>query len=441
MNLYIDCIGGVAGDMLLAALIDAGAPLTTINAELDKLGIPGLMANVERVTRHSLDCCHVNVTWNNPTSNDCNQHDDRAGNSPHDDHAHDGHASDGHCHHDDDAHDGPNDRHGQRQYAEIRNMLHSAGLATRVRDRALCAFDLLAAAESRMHGIESNDVHFHEVGSEDSIADVVGVSVALELLEVDDVVCSPLPLGRGFVKSAHGMLPLPAPATLEILKGIPTEGVDIQMELVTPTGAALVASLSSSFGTFPSMRTAAVGYGAGRRDLAQRPNIVRVVLGKFSEDASNTPLRPISNEVVLLETNLDDCSPELVPDAVAAAMTAGALDVWTTPAFMKKGRPGFVLSALARRGDVAGVADAMLSETSALGIRMCAYQRIELERSFVVVLVDNEPVSVKLGHRDNEVVNVAPEHDDCARVAAKLSKPVKEVYARALTAALAAQPK
>ena len=418
MNLYIDCIGGIAGDMLLGALIDVGASVDSINVELTKLGVPDLQINVERVSRHDLDCCHVTVTWAGPV------HADDPG-------------------------------HASRPYVHVRDLISGAGLAERVQARALRTFALLAFAEARVHGIEPEKVHFHEVGSEDSIADVVGVAVALELLGVDAVRCSPLPLGRGFVRAAHGMLPLPAPATMELLKGIPTEGVDIAKELVTPTGAALVAAVASSFGGFPSQTTTAVGYGAGRRDLPERPNVVRVALGRPNDSSSARAQGAAesvaseagesgvftfgSTEVIVLETNLDDCSPELVPDAVAAAMRAGALDVWTTPAFMKKGRPGFVMSALARRSNMQAVADAMLAETSALGIRMCAYERMELERSFIVVDVDTEAVSVKIGLRDGVIVNIAPEHDDCAAAATYLGKPVKEVYARALAAAVIAQ--
>ena len=414
MILYIDCIGGVSGDMLLAALLDAGASPDAVNVELQKLGVAGLTVTTGRVTRHSIDCCHARVTWDQSMS-----------------HLHD-----------------------HRPYADVRDLIRGAGLHPRVEQRALGAFRLLAGAEGRIHGIDAEQVHFHEVGSQDSIADVVGVAVALELLGVDEVQCSPLPLGRGFVPSAHGVLPLPAPATLELLRGVPTVGVDIDRELVTPTGAALVVSLASRFGGFPSMAASAIGYGAGGRDLAERPNVVRAVLGVPTPSVTVAPISvpPIAVtpgsvasaaapftacEVVVIETNLDDCSPELVPDAAAAAMRAGALDVWTTPATMKKGRPGFVLSALARRENAMSVADALLAETSALGVRMCTYERVELERSFVSVDVDTERVSVKLGLRDGLIVNIAPEHDDCAAVATRLGKTVKEVYARALTAALA----
>lgn len=403
MILYVDCIGGVAGDMLLAALIDAGASVDEINAELGRLGIHGLAVRTERVTRHAIDCCHVTVTW----------------------------AGQGHDHPDDHAHDHTDDHgHPHRPYVHVRDLVANAGLAPRVTARALAAFAALADAEARMHGVTPDEVHFHEVGSEDSIADVVGVAIALELLGVDDVICSPLPLGRGFVRSAHGVLPLPAPATLELLRGVPTVGVDIEKELVTPTGAALVVSLASGFGPFPSMVSSAIGYGAGGRDLPQRPNVVRAVLGEQSPSAGGAAT------VVVIETNLDDLSPELVPDAAAAAFAAGALDVWTTPAMMKKGRPGFVMHALARPAQVDAVTDALLRETSALGVRLSTYDRVELDRSFVHIQLGDHAVAVKVGRRNGSVVNVAPEHDDCAAVARAIGTSVKEVYARALSAAL-----
>jgi pyridinium-3,5-bisthiocarboxylic acid mononucleotide nickel chelatase len=387
MMLYLDCIGGAAGDMLLAALVDAGASLDLVNAELDKLRIPGLRADVSRVERHSIICAHVKVIWDHYS-----------------DHKH------------------------ARSHASIRALIAEAGLVDRVATRALAAFQCLAEVEGRIHGVPVADVHFHEVGSEDSIADVVGVCVALELLGVDEVQCSPLPLGRGFVRGAHGVLPLPAPATLELLRNVPIVGVDIEKELVTPTGAALITTLASRFGGLPSMTVSTIGYGAGGRDLAERPNIVRALIGASARAEKRS-------EVVLVETNLDDCSPELIPDAAAAAMKAGALDVWTSAVTMKKGRPGFVLHAIARSADSRAVADALLTETSALGVRMCTYERLELDRSFVEVSVGAEQVLVKIGRRDGRIMNIAPEHDDCAAAAAKLGLPVKEVFARALVAA------
>ncbi len=397
MILYLDCIGGAAGDMLLASLIDAGASIDAVNIELSKLGVSGLVARATRTVRHSIDCCHIDISWDR--SDDHNDHSDRS-------------------------------------YADIQMMIGSAGLGARVEHRALSAFRALAEAEATIHGISIDNVHFHEVGSEDSIADVVGVCIALELLNIDEVISSPLPVGRGFVRTAHGLLPLPAPATLQLLRGVPIEGVDIEKELVTPTGAALIVSLSSSFGTVPSMQVSSIGYGAGTRDLPQRPNVVRSMIGEMTTQSTTKHWAP--GRVVVIETNLDDCSPELIPDAALAANNAGALDVWTTSAGMKKGRPGFVLHALARPEQAQAVATAILRETSAIGVRMAEYDRLELDRSFLKVLVETETVSVKIGKLDDEVLNIAPEHDDCAAVAKTLGLSVKEVFARALVAAHAA---
>jgi pyridinium-3,5-bisthiocarboxylic acid mononucleotide nickel chelatase len=382
--------------MLLASLIDAGAPVDVINAELQKLSIPGLLVTVSRTSRHSIDSAHINILW------------DGSGDVQH---------------------------NSDRSYIDIQAMIESAGFVGRVRARSLAIFARLAVAEAGIHGVDIGDVHFHEVGSEDSIADIVGVAIALELLNIVEVRSSPLPVGRGFVQTAHGVLPLPAPATLAVLAGVPICGVDIEKELVTPTGAAILATLCSEFGTIPSMSVTKVGYGAGTRDLPQRPNIVRVLIGEVSGSASGAVAGDRRSSVMLIETNLDDCSPELIPDASAAAILAGALDVWVSPVFMKKNRPGFVLHALARHADASAVAQAFLSETSALGVRMCAYERIELERSFVTILIEEHSVLVKCGHRDGRVVNIAPEHDQCADVAKQLGLPVKEVFARALVTA------
>ena len=417
MILYVDAVGGVAGDMFLAALIDAGAPLEAVNAGLATLGIPGLRAAATRTARHSIACCHVTITWDDLDAH-IGEHADR-------DH-------DGALHGDHD-HRGAN-RPEHQSYAHIRKMIEAASLKGAVKARAQDIFRRLAEAEAKLHGTSIDEVHFHEVGAQDTIGDIVGAAIALDLLGIDEVVCSPMPVGRGFVRAAHGRLPLPAPATIALLVGVPIVGVEIDRELVTPSGAAIVASIGSSFGAFPSMVASAVGYGAGTADFAERPNIVRAVVGTA---IASGPTAAPGADVVVIETNLDDCLPEFVPDAAAAAMRAGALDVWTTPAQMKKGRPGFVLHAIARPADQDRVAQALLTETSALGVRISWHRRVELERSWVTVDVGGETVRVKLGSQGATVVNVAPEHDDCASVAAALSLRVKDVYAKALTGALA----
>jgi pyridinium-3,5-bisthiocarboxylic acid mononucleotide nickel chelatase len=376
--LYVDCIGGVAGDMLLGALLNAGA---TVEG-LDRLGVEGLRVETGKAERHGISATTVTVVG--------------APGQPH------------------------------RDWLSIRAQIDAAGFPERVTARAQAAFARLAHAEAAIHDTSPERVHFHEVGAVDAIGEVCGVALALESLGVDRVVCSPLPAGRGFVQAAHGRLPLPAPATLKLLEGAPLHGVDVDQELVTPTGAALVASLAESYGPLPNLTLSATGYGAGGRDLEAFPNVVRAILG--TEAATGSP-------VSLIEANLDDLIPELAPDAAAACFAAGALDVWTAPVSMKHGRPGFILSALARPHDEGAVANAILTQTSTLGVRIARYDRIELERESWTVEVAGEPVRVKVGRLEGRVVNLAPEHADCERAARITGEPVKLVWARALAAA------
>jgi uncharacterized protein (TIGR00299 family) protein len=381
--LYVDAIAGVAGDMLLGALLDAGASLARVRAGLAGLAVAGLDLAVERTERHGIGAARLTV---------------RA----------------------------PRE-HAHRDWAAVRALVDRALLPPRAHARAHAAFARLAEAEGRIHGVPPERVHFHEVGGLDALVDVCGVCLALEDLGVDRVACSPLPVPRGFVSAAHGRLPLPAPATLELLRGAPLHGVDLGVELVTPTGAALVAALAESFGPLPPLRLEAVGYGAGTRDLDERPNLVRVLLG-LTDAGAGRPAR-------LIEANLDDLQPELVPDAVDAAFAAGALDVWVTPAQMKRGRPGVVLAALARPEREAQVTEAVLRGTTTLGVRVTTVQRRELDRGRGEVNVDGHVVGVKVGRMDGEVVNLAPEHADVARIAAALGRPAKAVWGAAFAAA------
>jgi len=379
---YLDCVGGLAGDMLLAALLDAGAELETLRSVPRALGIENLEIDVERVERQGIGALHLRI-------------------------------------------DAPADG-DHRSYADIRDLVANAELPERARARALAAFARLAEVEGGIHGVPPDDVHFHELGSLDTLVDVCGAFVLFEELGVERVACSPLPFARGLVDAAHGILPLPAPATLGLLEGAALVGVDTEAELVTPTGAAIAATAVDAWGSLPALTLERVGYGAGTKELVDRPNVVRVVLG--SEPQRLAP-------VVVLETNLDDLSPELVPDAVERCFEAGALDVWVVPVQMKKGRPGVVLSVLARPEAEAAVARVLLEETTALGVRVSRLERYELDREERVVDVTGGNVRVKLGLLDGRVVNVAPEHDDCAAVAKATGRSVKSVWAEALAQA------
>ena len=379
---YFDCVAGLAGDMLLAALVDAGAELETLRSVPTALGIEGVEIDVERVERQGISALHLRI-------------------------------------------DAP-DAHDHRRFADIRELVERSTLSERARGASLDAFRRLAEVEGGIHGVRPEDVHFHELGSLDTLVDICGAFVLLEELGVERVVSSPLPVARGLVDAAHGVLPLPAPATLGLLEGAELIGVEGEAELVTPTGAAIAATAVDAWGALPPLTLERVGYGAGTKDFGDRPNVVRVVLGSESR-----PLAP----VVVLETNLDDLSPELVPEAIDRCFEAGALDVWTVPVQMKKGRPGFVLSVLARPDAQAAIAQALLEETSALGVRVSRLERYELDRAERVVEVAGGSVRIKVGLLDGRVVNIAPEHDDCAAVAKASGRSVKSIWAEALARA------
>ncbi len=386
MIAYLDCVGGLAGDMLIAALLDAGASEPALREIPGRLGLADVELRVTRVKRHGIGALHFDVV------------------------------------------DGGR-AHPQRSWRSIRGQLESAELEEPVRARALAVFGRLAEAEGAIHGVAAEDVHFHELGSTDTLIDVVGATTLLAGLGVTRLECSPLPLGRGVARAAHGVLPLPAPATAALLRDAPITGVQSDAELVTPTGAALAGALADAWGEIPKMTLREVGYGAGTADLPERANLVRVLLGDAGEAVSRS-----GPDVVLLETNLDDLIGELVPDAAERCFAAGALDVWTAPVTMKKGRPGLVLSALARPDAEAAVARAILEQTSALGVRVTPLRRHELEREQRAVEVGGHRVRVKVGLLEGRIVNVAPEHDDCAAVAGVTGAPVKSVWAAALTA-------
>lgn len=383
---YLDCVGGLAGDMLLAALLDAGAPQEALHDVVRALGFAGVKVEVERVDRHGIAATQVRVL--------------------------------------------EEDAPRERRAPELLDLVTAADLAPGVRDRAFGALRRLAEAESRIHGVPEADLVLHEVGGADTLVDVVGTFALLDALGVELVVCSPIPYARGLIPTAHGSIPGPGPAVLAILKGAPLVGVDAEAELVTPTGAAIVATATSSFGELPPLVFEAAGYGVGGRDLRSRPNLLRVVLG-----TSRAPI-PVA-DVIVLEANLDDLLPELVPDVIEACRAAGALDVWTALVQMKKGRPGVLVSAVVRPDGEQAVARALLVHSTTLGVRATPLRRYELERASREVHVDGHPIRVKVGVLDGRVVNVAPEHDDCAEVAAATGRPVKDVWAAALAAAQA----
>ena len=390
---WFNCQAGVAGDMTMAALIDAGADPDVVASTIGGLGVDGYALLFERVQR-----CGVRATWANVV-------------------VHHGHADDGH-----DDHETAQHVH-HRPLRDILALLDDADLPERVRERARAVFERLGEVEGAILGVEPADVELHEVGALDSIVDVVGVCAALEALDIDEVRCSPVAVGHGSIRSAHGVIPNPAPATMALLTeaGVPTVGLDTTLEVSTPTGAALMTTLASGFGAMPSLTTSAVGYGAGTADTAERANVVQVVVGHRADldDDDGTP-------VVLLEANLDDVTGEVLAHAVSTLLTAGAHDAWIAPIVMKKGRPAHIVSVLCDPSASATLRAVLVRETGTLGVRMSTMRRWPQRRTETTVDVDGHRVRVKIAEHRIKV-----EFDDAAEAATALGVPVRVVLDRA----------
>ncbi|HVF13479.1 MAG TPA: nickel pincer cofactor biosynthesis protein LarC [Acidimicrobiales bacterium] len=378
---WFHCFSGIAGDMAMGSLVDAGADLAEVVALLERLPMTGWSVDAEPVLRGGVAATKIHV---------------RA-----------------------------EDTAVVRTYAHISGLVDEARLPTRVRDRAQAVFAALAEVEGRLHRRPPEQVHFHEVGGLDAIVDVVGTCAALEVLDVDRVTASPVATGLGMVRSAHGLLPNPAPAVLELLRGVPTYGRDVSVELTTPTGAALLAAMATDYGALPELTLAATGYGAGDRDIDGLPNVVQVVLGDApAEEQAATP-RP-GQPVVLVEVNVDDATGEVLAHAIAALIDAGAHDAWLTPILMKKGRPAYTVSALADPALAEQLAAVLMAETGSLGVRGTTLERWPAARVQAEVEVDGLPVRVKIS-----AGRVKPEHADAVRVARRRGVPLREVLTRA----------
>jgi pyridinium-3,5-bisthiocarboxylic acid mononucleotide nickel chelatase len=407
--LYLDCFAGVSGDMAVGALLALGAPIEGLREALAPLPLGGYRLATRHLERSGIRATRFDVLIDHEQGQE---------------HGHDRHGH-GHGHH-------------HRAYRDIRRMLEQAGLAPGVRDRALAVFARLAEAEGRVHGVAPDDVTFHEVGAVDSVVDVVGVAFGLDWLGVERLAAAPLPVGRGFVPSRHGPLPLPAPAVLELCRGLPVVAAPVDAELVTPTGAAIVAALAApgDVGPFPAMTVEGVGYGAGAREFAEVPNLLRAVAGRRAAGAAGRG----RERAVVVETNLDDMNPQLFEPLVARLAAAGALDVTLVPVQMKKGRPGVTVQVLCRPGEVAAAVEALFAESTALGVRTYEVERSVLRRAVRSVATAYGEVAVKLGGDGAVVRNVQPEYEACRRVAEARGVPVKAVHAAAVAAAQAAWP-
>ncbi len=383
-----NCGAGIAGDMALASLVDAGADFDEVVAGLQRLPVTGWHIEVSKTTRAGLSATQLRV--------DVDPASDRT----------------------------------ERNWGTIRAIIdEAAGLPERARARAQEVFARLAVAEGRLHGLPPEDVHFHEVGGLDAIVDVVGTCLALESLAVATVRSGPVALGTGTVRTSHGLLPNPAPAVVELLLGAPVRGASREEELTTPTGAALLAALAGSFGPLPQMKIGSSGYGAGSRDLEGMANVLQVVIGELDRAPEHVPA---IHDLVVLEANVDDVTGEVLAHTVGALMRAGALDAWLAPVVAKKGRPAHIVSVLAEPAAVARLATVLTQETGTLGFREHLVTRSALVRQMLEVEVGGERVRVKAGP-----YQLKAEHDDCARAAARLGLPVSEVARQAEQAARA----
>ena len=370
--------------MVLGALVDAGCDLAQVEAQLRQLPVHGFKLSAEKVIRRGLAATHVKVE--------------------------------------------SSEHHPHRSLFDILQLIEHSELPTRVAKRAIQIFRRLGEAEARVHSLPIERVHFHEVGAVDAIVDIVGASAGFELLGIREFACSALNLGSGRVETEHGILPVPAPATAELLRGVPTYSTGIQRELVTPTGAAIVTTLVSRFGEQPAMTTRTIGYGAGTAELSEQPNVLRVSVG---ESAAQQAVAPIDETIVVLEANLDDMSPQIYGYFVDRALEAGALDVFLTPAQMKKNRPGQLVTVLCEPTECERLEELIFRETTTLGLRRSNVQRRGLQRESVPVETPLGPLRMKVARLDGRILNAVPEYEDCKKVAAERRVPLKRVLAEA----------
>jgi uncharacterized protein (TIGR00299 family) protein len=379
---YLDCASGISGDMTLGALVDCGVPLEAIQQGIDSLGLPACRLEATEVKKKGFRATHIRVLTE--------------------------------------------PEHKHRHLHHITAMIERSILTPGQQDLARRIFTRLAEAEAKVHGTTVEKVHFHEVGAVDSIADIVGSAIGWDLLGAERLICSPIPTGCGTIKIAHGMVSVPAPATAELLTGIPLAPSDVPAELTTPTGAAIVATLASGFGSLPAMRIERIGYGAGTRELEQQPNLARLLVGQLSDTANSGPWR--DDPVWVLETNLDDVPGEWIAYCGERLLSAGALDVYSTPIQMKKNRPACVLTILCHEAEISRLEEIVFAETGSLGIRRWSAARHVLERQAAEVSTPWGNVAGKLARLASGETRFAPEYESCRQLAAATGQPLRDIY-------------
>ena len=371
---YFDCCAGISGDMVLGALVDSGLDVSILRRELAKLHLGDYSISASKDERHHITGTNIKVRFKES----------------------------GH----------------HRTFKEIKNIINKSRLTTKVKVLSTSIFENLAKAEAKVHGCRVDDVHFHEVGAIDSIVDIVGTAIGIEKLGIGQVYASPLPLGSGWVKTSHGRMPVPAPATLELLKGVPVASSLTASELTTPTGAAIIKTLSLSFGNMPHMEIEGTGYGIGDRSFKEIPNILRLIIGKRT---GNT------ERLIIVETNMDDMNPQIYEYLMSRLFKNGALDVFLMPIQMKKGRPAILLKVLCPENKKGNIIDTIFEETTTIGVRTYEVERHCLERRIENVSTPYGKVRVKVAERNGKVLNIQPEYEDCKEIAEKKKLPLKEV--------------
>ena len=383
---YFDCFSGISGDMTLGALVDAGCPVEYLRSELESLGVPGWTLSAEKVWKNGMAATYVKVQ-----SEDLQTH---------------------------------------RSLTTILEILQNSKIAPQIRERATAIFEKLGRAESYVHDAPLEKIHFHEVGAVDAIVDIVGACIGFDALGIAKFASSPLNVGGGTAKMAHGVLPVPAPATARLLQGKPTYSNGVQKELVTPTGAAIVATVCDSFGPQPPMTVSAIGYGAGTIDLEHQPNVLRIMIGEATEASIAAPFG-FDEEISIIEANLDDMNPQIYGHFQERALTFGALDAYTTPVQMKKNRPGTLLTVLCKPDDTQKLMDMIFAETTTIGARTYKAQRRVLPRETVTVKTAFGDVRVKVASVNGHIRQATPEYEDCRKLAVEKNVPLQTVISAA----------
>ena len=382
--IYFDCFSGISGDMILGALIDLGLDITFLKKELGKLNLGDYSIESKKIVKNGIAATKFDVIAKN------------------------------------------SGRHEERNLNEINKIIDNSQLDSQIRDTIKKIFLKIANAEAKVHNKPINDIHFHEVGAIDTIIDIAGSVMGLKKLGIDKIYCSKLNVGTGFVEFSHGKFPVPAPATAEILKGVPIYHNNIEAELVTPTGAAIITTLAGKFGEMPAMKVEKIGYGSGSKDL-QQPNVLRIFLGENSEEKHKRG-DGIFDTINIIETNIDNMNPEIYPYIIDKLMEDGALDAYLTNIIMKKGRPAIKLIVLAEIKDTDKLCNIIFDETTTLGLRIFRSERKILKREIRAIKTKYGNVRVKISKFENEIKNITPEYEDCVGIAKKYKIPLKTVY-------------